>query len=100
VVWVGHSLGSVVVYDALNALLTDDALAKDDNKVRAIARTRLLLTFGSPLDKIAFIFAAQASKPTETRDDFTLTHQSAVVERASLAIASSRPFTNPLSRLS
>ena len=34
-------------------------------------------------------------------DDFGFTHdQSARAGRASLAIASSRPFTNPLSRLS
>lgn len=67
VIVAGHSLGSVVVYDALNRLVNDDDLADesdalfcDDAPVENLcvsARTRLLLTFGSPLDKTAFIFA-------------------------------------------
>jgi hypothetical protein len=54
---VGHSLGSVVAYDAINRLLNESSaeLALD---VRA--RTRALLTFGSPLDKTAFLFRAQS----------------------------------------
>ncbi len=61
---VGHSLGSVISYDTLNALLNDDVQAQtappdDANAVDlAVAdRTKLLLTFGSPLDKVAFLFA-------------------------------------------
>lgn len=52
---IGHSLGSVVAYDTLNALLNDDELAK--RPLEVAGRTRLLATFGSPLDKVAFIFA-------------------------------------------
>jgi len=54
VIVVGHSLGSVVVYDALNRLINDDLVGAANRNV--VARTPLLLTFGSPLDKTAFIF--------------------------------------------
>lgn len=57
-VLVGHSLGSVVAYDMLNKLLNEDALC--DGALRIKERTTLLLTFGSPLDKTAFLFRAQS----------------------------------------
>jgi hypothetical protein len=60
IILVGHSLGSVVVYDVLNRLILDRQLAGADAP-EVVARTKLLLTFGSPLDKTAFIFGAQGS---------------------------------------
>lgn len=54
---VGHSLGSVVAYDALNRALNDDE--RINEKIGVRERTRLLLTFGSPLDKTAYIFRGQ-----------------------------------------
>ena len=60
---VGHSLGSVIAYDTLNRLIADDELASRPNvplkekHARIADRTRLLLTFGSPLDKTAFFFS-------------------------------------------
>lgn len=63
---VAHSLGSVVAYDALNELLVDDALSAEKRDVAA--RTRLFLTFGSPLEKTAFLFASQAKRTTDTRE--------------------------------
>ncbi len=51
---VGHSLGSVAAYDALNALLNEDALQPAYD---VASRTGLLMTFGSPLDKVSFVFA-------------------------------------------
>ena len=54
---VGHSLGSVVAYDTLNAMLNEDRLGGGGLRVRD--RTPMLLTFGSPLDKTAFIFRTQ-----------------------------------------
>jgi hypothetical protein len=57
---VGHSLGSVVIYDVLNRLLLEDRLARSSLR-DAAQRTKLLLTFGSPLDKTAFIFSVQGS---------------------------------------
>jgi hypothetical protein len=70
---VGHSLGSVVVYDALNTMLTDDTLA--GGGLDAVGRTRLLVTFGSPLDKTAFIFATQWAKTTEIREALAASFQ-------------------------
>lgn len=49
---VGHSLGSVVAYDTLNALINQEG-------PRIVSLTTRLLTFGSPLDKTAFIFRSQ-----------------------------------------
>jgi hypothetical protein len=50
IIVVGHSLGSVISYDVLNRLLIDDPA------LEVQGRTNLLLTFGSPLDKSAFLF--------------------------------------------
>ncbi|MFN2398502.1 MAG: hypothetical protein ABR543_07645 [Gemmatimonadaceae bacterium] len=59
----GHSLGSVVAYDTLNEMLRRDLAAKEtgggSTPLDVTRRTRLLLTFGSPLDKTAFIFRTQ-----------------------------------------
>ena len=54
---VGHSLGSVVVYDALNRLINEDQLG--GRKLEIVERTKLLLTFGSPLDESTSFFARQ-----------------------------------------
>src|SRR5579872_329244 len=54
IVVVGHSLGSVISYDALNSLLLEASLSSDPLFVPE--RTRMFLTFGSPLDKTAFLF--------------------------------------------
>ena len=80
VVWVGHSLGSVVAYDALNALITDDELAGRTQGV--VERTNLLLTFGSPLDKTAFIFASQWGNTTETREAVSASFQPLILDYA------------------
>ena len=54
VVVVGHSLGSVVAYDTLNALFRNDQGAL--HGLRAVERSYALVTLGSPLDKTAFLF--------------------------------------------
>jgi hypothetical protein len=61
VIVVGHSLGSVIAYDALNMLILEDELD-------VVRRTPLFLTFGSPLDKTAFVFAVQAHGTSEARE--------------------------------
>ncbi len=53
---VGHSLGSVIAYDTLNRLINEDLLTGQGAGI--IEQTELLMTFGSPLDKIAFFFTA------------------------------------------
>ena len=63
---VGHSLGSVIVYDTLNHLINHDLLHQGE--LAAASRTKLLLTFGSPLDKIAFLFAAQGSRTSTVQE--------------------------------
>lgn len=66
VVVVGHSLGSVVAYDTLNGVLNDDRLR--GGELEAEGRTRALVTFGSPLDKSAFIFRTQVQKESRFRE--------------------------------
>ena len=56
IILVGHSLGSVIAYDALNAMLKLDETLHQQLAVKD--RTRAFITFGSPLDKTAFIFHA------------------------------------------
>ena len=60
VVMVGHSLGSVLAYDTLNALINQDSIDASGKQHDVVKRTRALVTFGSPLDKTAFIFRTQA----------------------------------------
>ena len=60
VVVVGHSLGSVLAYDTLDALINQDNVSEPASQRGVVARTRALVTFGSPLDKTAFIFRMQA----------------------------------------
>jgi len=62
----GHSLGSVIAYDTLNSLLVEDRLGT--NSVDIAGRTKLLLTFGSPLDKVAFIFRTHSSSTHDFRE--------------------------------
>jgi predicted alpha/beta hydrolase family esterase len=78
VVVVGHSLGSVVAYDALNKLLVKEAL--DGVPLEAARRTRMLLTFGSPLDKTAFIFRSFRRHPTGAREALAAAKQPLILD--------------------
>lgn len=60
IVFVGHSLGSVIAYDTLNRLMLEDILQGEPRQIRQ--RTGGLLTFGSPLGKVAYLFAVQRQK--------------------------------------
>jgi hypothetical protein len=60
IIVVGHSLGSVLAYDTLNALINLDNVSSDEDGRGVAKRTRALITFGSPLDKTAFVFRMQA----------------------------------------
>jgi hypothetical protein len=60
IIIVGHSLGSVIAYNALNRINLKINL---DPELSPLAeKIRGLITFGSPLDKIAFFFREQVSK--------------------------------------
>ncbi|HXE08357.1 MAG TPA: hypothetical protein VN612_10695 [Acidobacteriaceae bacterium] len=61
VVVVGHSLGSVLAYDTLNALINTDLTSPNEEQRDVAARTTHLITFGSPLDKTAFLFRNQSN---------------------------------------
>ncbi len=61
IVVAGHSLGSVIAYDTLNSLVQRDLASDPKRAVQTVGRTRTLLTFGSPLDKVAFIFGTQVT---------------------------------------
>src|SRR5208282_750073 len=65
IVIAGHSLGSVLAYDTLNALINQDNVSAAAEQRGVVQRTRALITFGSPLDKTAFIFRMQASNDQE-----------------------------------
>ena len=58
IVVTGHSLGSVLTYDTLNAFINYDALLQN-HSLNVLGRTPMLVTFGSPLDKTAFLFRDQ-----------------------------------------
>lgn len=68
IIIVGHSLGSLIAYDAINRIIAD---LNAGNGVRLEQARKIagLVTFGSPLDKVAFFFRDQAN------DDAFLRHQ-------------------------
>lgn len=66
IVFVAHSLGTVLAYDTLNSIFNMENASNPPNVPnQAVARTRALITFGSPLDKAAFIFRAQFNRDTK-----------------------------------
>jgi hypothetical protein len=79
---VAHSLGSVVSYDCLNALINEDLLAPAEEKTGVVDRTMLLLTFGSPLDKTAFVFQTQAGGAGATLHNLAMASQPLVQDYA------------------
>jgi hypothetical protein len=65
IVFVAHSLGTVVAYDTMNAIFNIENTSQPPAGQRwAAERTRAFITFGSPLDKTAFIFRAQFNRIT------------------------------------
>jgi hypothetical protein len=70
---VGHSLGSVIAYDTLNRLMLDDWLSH--NALGIAERTKTLVTFGSPLNKTAFLFTIQGSDTLHIRERLASTVQ-------------------------
>lgn len=93
VVVVGHSLGSVAAYDALNAALNKDLL-EPQNAVGVLARTKLLLTFGSPLDKTAYIFTTRGRDEDLVRESLAAAVQPLIQQETFRAI----PWVNVHSR--
>ncbi len=77
---VGHSLGSVIAYDTLNQLLDQDSIAGSGKRLDVLDRTKLLLTFGSPLDKTAFLFSLQREKTSREREALAAAAQPLIVD--------------------
>lgn len=70
VVILGHSLGSVIAYDTLNAMINIEAARNQQGDPNpAVDRTRALITFGSPLDKTAFLFRVQLDVESHSLDE-------------------------------
>ena len=70
VVILGHSLGSVIAYDTLNAMINIEAARNvQGHPNSAVDRTRALITFGSPLDKTAFLFRVQLNIENHSLDE-------------------------------
>lgn len=69
IVYVAHSLGSVIAYDALNSLINTEAakLSRGDSNP-AVERTRALITLGCPLNKTAYLFRLQFKVSTSRLD--------------------------------
>jgi len=81
IVVVGHSLGSVLAYDTLNALINLDNVSAEHDRKNVVLRTRALITFGSPLDKTAFIFRMQARNDQEwIREQLAASAQPLIVD--------------------
>lgn len=79
VVIVAHSLGSVVAYDTLNALMRRDTAY--GRHLQVVERTGALITFGSPLDKTAYLFSTQrASHLQHVQDALANTVQPLIQE--------------------
>lgn len=84
VIIAGHSLGSVLGYDVLNRLINLDALRSEQRPrewLDVAGRTRLLLTFGSPLDKTAWLFRMQSRARADAREALAALTQPLIVDR-------------------
>ncbi|MFN6539103.1 MAG: hypothetical protein RM021_022495 [Nostoc sp. EkiNYC01] len=62
VIIAGHSLGSCIAYDTLNLMCVEASLSQDENQSLLLDKIKGLITFGSPLDKIAFFFREVAQE--------------------------------------
>lgn len=80
VIVVAHSLGSVVAYDVLNHLVLEDNAA--GQALDVARRTGLFLTFGSPLDKTAFLFGVQGHHTSEAREALAASVQPLITDYA------------------
>jgi hypothetical protein len=80
--WLGIR-SSVLAYDTLNALINLDNVSSDGQKRDVVGRTRAVVTFGSPLDKTAFIFRMQAKSDEDwIREQMTDSVQPLIVSYA------------------
>jgi hypothetical protein len=79
VVIAGHSLGSVISYDLLNAAINWDQTECDFTR-KVVDRTSQLITFGSPLDKTAFLFRTQVKSARNLRESLAARQQPLIMD--------------------
>ncbi len=91
----GHSLGSVIAYDALNRLNQQMNIKNVDKKFAS--RLAGLVTFGSPLDKIAFFFREHIEKDKYVRRQILENFHSFKAKKSTAHYP--HTLSNPLSRL-
>jgi hypothetical protein len=58
----------VVAYDVLNRLILEDETGPPKGRLGVVDRTPLFLTFGSPLDKTAFLFGIEGKRTSQARE--------------------------------
>jgi hypothetical protein len=81
IVVAGHSLGSVIGYDTINALINlPKEKLPDGISLDVPARTKAFITFGSPMDKTAFIFRTQRPEENEVRESLAATKQPMILD--------------------
>jgi len=93
VILAGHSLGSLIAYDTLNRLNIKANLPEGARL--PIKKLAGLITFGSPLDKIAFFFREQAQKNEQIRKQI-LAHLHSFKSKPLSFEPYSLPVSNPL----
>jgi pimeloyl-ACP methyl ester carboxylesterase len=98
VVIVGHSLGTVIAYDMLNAAISWDQ-AEKNNSMDVVGRTSALITFGSPLDKTAFLFRTQVSGPKFLREALAAQRQPLIMNYKEYRPLDTFHWTNIYSRM-
>jgi hypothetical protein len=79
VIIVGHSLGSVISYELLNAAINWDEV-ENASLYRVVQRTSHLVTFGSPLDKTAFLFRNQVTSKRNLREALSTSQQPLILD--------------------
>lgn len=82
VIVIGHSLGSVIAYDTLNAVMRQQMMFPDKfpGAESVAARTHLFLTCGSPLDTTAFIFRSMTDAEAVVRDMLACSMQPLILD--------------------
>ena len=76
-------LGALIdlgIFANINQLLNEDEVAGETEKLKVLDRTKLLLTFGSPLDKTAYLFSLQREKTSLEREALVASSQPLILD--------------------
>ncbi|MFN6569458.1 hypothetical protein [Dendronalium sp. ChiSLP03b] len=95
VILTGHSLGSCIAYDTLNLLCIESTLTPNKSKSLLLDKIKGLITFGSPLDKIAFFLRETAQQDQYIRQRM-LEHLNSFRVKPEFALQSTYLTQNPV----